>query len=119
MRVFLTFDIEIWCDGWEALDERFPAAFQRYIYGRSPEGDYALPKTLEIMNRHGLLGVFFVEPLFAARGQRHANRDERDRLKAPQKSCMHRSFARQRWRASGASCIPPDSANHSTAAPQI
>jgi hypothetical protein len=67
MRVFLTFDIEIWCDGWEALDERFPAAFQRYIYGRSPEGDYALPKTLEIMNRHGLLGVFFVEPLFAAR----------------------------------------------------
>lgn len=67
MNVYLTFDIEVWCNGWEALDERFPAAFDRYVYGRSAAGEYALPKTLEIMNRHGLLGVFFVEPLFAAR----------------------------------------------------
>lgn len=67
MNVFLTFDIEIWCNDWKALDQRFPAAFQRYVYGRSPAGDYALPKTLEILNRHGLRGVFFVEPLFAAR----------------------------------------------------
>ncbi|WP_068636899.1 polysaccharide deacetylase family protein [Thauera butanivorans] len=67
MNVFLTFDIEIWCNDWNALDERFPGAFRRYIYGRSPAGDYALPKTLEILNRHGLQGVFFVEPLFAAR----------------------------------------------------
>src|SRR5690606_13026751 len=35
--------------------------------GRSRHGDYALPKTLEILNRHRLNGVFFVEPLFAAR----------------------------------------------------
>lgn len=67
MNVFLTFDIEIWCNDWNALDERFPAAFRRYVYGRSPAGDYALPKTLETLNRHGLHGVFFVEPLFAAR----------------------------------------------------
>lgn len=67
MNVYLTFDIEIWCNDWQALDERFPAAFSRYVYGRSPAGDYALPKTLEILNRHGLRGVFFVEPLFAAR----------------------------------------------------
>lgn len=67
MNVYLTFDVEVWCGGWQRLDERFPAAFERYIYGRSPAGEYALPKTLEILDRHGLRGVFFVEPLFSAR----------------------------------------------------
>ncbi len=67
MKVYLTFAIEVWCDGWESLDERFPASFERYVYGRSKQGQYALPKTLEILNRHGLKGVFFAEPLFAGR----------------------------------------------------
>ena len=58
MNIYLTFDIEVWCDGWDALDERFPVAFDRYVYGRSAAGDYALPKTLEIMDRHGIKGVF-------------------------------------------------------------
>jgi hypothetical protein len=72
MNVFLTFDIEIWCDGWDDLDNAFPGSFDRYIYGRSARGDYALPKTLEILNKNGLRGVFFVEPLFATRfGQQH------------------------------------------------
>jgi hypothetical protein len=67
MRVYVTFDIEVWCDGWSDLDGRFPSAFDRYYYGRSPAGEYALPKTTEILNQHGLVGVFFVEPLFSAR----------------------------------------------------
>jgi len=67
MNVFLTFDIEVWCPSWENLDENFPSAFQRYVYGRSKFGAYALPKTLDILVKHGLHGVFFVEPLFAAR----------------------------------------------------
>lgn len=67
MKVYVTFDIEVWCDGWSDLDGRFPAAFERYYFGRSAAGDYALPKTTEILNRHGLTGVFFVEPLFSAR----------------------------------------------------
>lgn len=67
MKVHVTFDVETWCDGWADLDGRFPAAFERYTYGRSAAGDYALPKTLEIMQRHGIRGVFFVEPLFSAR----------------------------------------------------
>lgn len=67
MKLYLTFDVEIWCDGWDDLDGRFPSSFDRYVYGRSPKGNYALPKTLEILDRHGLKGVFFVEPLFAAR----------------------------------------------------
>lgn len=67
MRVYITFDVEVWCDGWADLDRRFPAAFERYYFGRSGAGDYALPKTLEILQRHGLVGVFFVEPFFSAR----------------------------------------------------
>lgn len=72
VNVYLSFDIEMWLDGWIDLDRKFAAGFQRYYYGRSAAGDYALPKTLEILNRHGLTGVFFVEPLFSARfGARH------------------------------------------------
>ena len=67
MNVYLTFDIEVWCGSWIDIDARFPAAFERYCYGRSSAGDYALPKTLEVMRASGLTGVFFVEPLFAAR----------------------------------------------------
>lgn len=67
MNVYLTFDVEIWCNGWNKLDSVFPGNFERYVFGHSRHGDYALPKTLEILNRHGLHGVFFVEPLFAAR----------------------------------------------------
>jgi peptidoglycan/xylan/chitin deacetylase (PgdA/CDA1 family) len=67
VNVHITFDVEVWCGGWDDLDARFPAAFERYCYGRSAAGEYALPKTLETLRRHGLRGVFFVEPLFAAR----------------------------------------------------
>ena len=67
MKIYLTFDVEIWCGEWNDLDARFPASFARYVYGRSAKGNYALPKTLEILDRYGLKGVFFVEPLFAAR----------------------------------------------------
>lgn len=67
MNIYLTFDVEIWCGGWDDLDGRFPSSFHRYVYGQSRKGEYALPKTLEILDRFGLKGVFFVEPLFAAR----------------------------------------------------
>lgn len=67
MKVYLTFDIEIWCNNWAELDQRFPASFDRYVYGRSTHGDFALPATLRILQSRGLCGVFFVEPLFAAR----------------------------------------------------
>lgn len=67
MNVVLSFDVEIWCNGWNRLDAAFPSSYERYVYGRSPKGEYALPKTLEILARNGLRGVFFVEPLFSAR----------------------------------------------------
>lgn len=67
MNVLLTFDIEVWCNSWKTLEQDFPTSFERYVFGRSKEGDFALPKTLEILDRNGLRGVFFVEPLFATR----------------------------------------------------
>jgi peptidoglycan/xylan/chitin deacetylase (PgdA/CDA1 family) len=67
MNVYLTFDVEVWCGGWDRLDERFAASFERYVYGQSPQGRYALPATLDILDRHCLKGIFFVEPLFSAR----------------------------------------------------
>ena len=67
LDVFFTVDVEIWCDGWDDLDRKFPSAYQRYVYGPTRDGDYALPATLKILNDHGLRGVFFVEPLFSTR----------------------------------------------------
>lgn len=67
MQVIVSFDVEIWCNGWTRLDEEFPRAFERYVYGHSRDDGAALPATLDILRRHGIRGVFFVEPLFAAR----------------------------------------------------
>jgi peptidoglycan/xylan/chitin deacetylase (PgdA/CDA1 family) len=66
VNISITFDVEIWCKGWKSLNKDFPDAFQRYIYGTGANG-YALPKTLEILNRNRLKGVFFVESLFSYR----------------------------------------------------
>ncbi|MCB1734732.1 MAG: polysaccharide deacetylase [Gammaproteobacteria bacterium] len=67
LNVFLTFDTEVWCGGWNELDRRFPEAFRRYVYGPTARGDGALPLILRVLNEHGLIGVFFVEPLFSKR----------------------------------------------------
>ncbi len=67
LDVFLTVDVEIWCDGWNDIDGQFPDAFRKHIYGATPLGDYGLPYQLDLLNQHGLSGVFFIEPLFALR----------------------------------------------------
>jgi hypothetical protein len=67
LDVYLTVDVEIWCDGWNDIDQKFPAAFRKYVYGHTNKGSYGLPFQMQMLNEHGLHGVFFVEPLFAAR----------------------------------------------------
>ncbi len=67
LNVFITVDTEIWCNGWNNLDQKFSEYFKKYIYGSTTQGDYALPGTLNILMDHGLPAVFFVEPLFSAR----------------------------------------------------
>ncbi|MGB0720869.1 MAG: polysaccharide deacetylase family protein [Gammaproteobacteria bacterium] len=67
LDVFFTVDTETWCNGWSDLDARFPSAFGRYIHGHTRKGDYGIPLQMKILSDHGLTGVYFVEPLFAAR----------------------------------------------------
>ncbi len=67
LKVFFTVDVEIWCGGWNDIDRKFPAAFQRYVYGRTVHGEYGLRHKLRQLWEHGLAAVFFVEPLFATR----------------------------------------------------
>ncbi len=67
LDVFFTVDVEIWCSGWSDLDSKFPDAFKRYVYGPTPQGSFGLPYQMDLLNRHGLKGVFFVEPLFSLR----------------------------------------------------
>lgn len=65
--VFFTVDVEVWCDGWHNIDEKFPGAFRQYIYGSTAKGDFGLPYQLNVLKQHGLTGVFFIEPLFSTR----------------------------------------------------
>ncbi|WP_395403804.1 hypothetical protein ACHMW6_33850 [Pseudoduganella sp. UC29_106] len=67
LDVFITVDVEIWCNGWKDIDSRFPDAYRRYIHGPTASGEFGLPYQLRVLSEHGLTGVFFVEPLFAAR----------------------------------------------------
>jgi hypothetical protein len=67
LDVFFSVDVEVWCDGWDNLDEKFPEAFQRYVHGPTARGNFGLPYTLQVLSEHGLNGVFFVEPLFSTR----------------------------------------------------
>lgn len=67
LNVFFTVDVEIWCDGWLGIDEKFPSAFRKYIYGPTARGNFGLPYQLDVLTDHGLTGVFFVEPLFSTR----------------------------------------------------
>lgn len=67
LDVYLTVDVEVWCDGWSDIDSKFPASFRQYIHGSTPRGDYGLPYQLKVLRDHGLRASFFVEPLFSAR----------------------------------------------------
>ena len=67
LNVYLTVDTEIWCDGWSNIDAKFPVAFQKYIYGKTGNGNYGLPFQLQLLKEYGLNAIFFVEPLFATR----------------------------------------------------
>ena len=67
MKVLFTVDVEIWPGQWTDIDARFPQAFRRYVYGDTPFGQYGLPLTVQVLRDNGLVGVFFVEPMFSAR----------------------------------------------------
>lgn len=67
LNVFITVDTEIWCNGWDNLDQKFPEYFKKYVYGPTKSGNYALPGKLAILEEYNIPAVFFVEPLFSAK----------------------------------------------------
>lgn len=67
LEVFLTVDVEVWCDGWSDIDTKFPQAFRTYVYGPTTHGNFGLPYQADVLRSYGLTGVFFVEPLFSTR----------------------------------------------------
>lgn len=67
LNLYFTVDVEIWCSGWDNLDQKFPDAFKKYVYGKTSKGDFGLPYKLKVLSDNGLRGVFFVEPLFSLR----------------------------------------------------
>jgi len=66
LDVYITIDTEVWCGGWTDIDESFSDSFRRYVYGPTPQGNYALPATLDILNTYGIEASFFVETLFSS-----------------------------------------------------
>jgi len=67
LNVFISVDVEVWCNGWQNIDQKFPKAFCTYIYGPTRKGDCGLPLELKILQEHGIRATFFVEPLFSTR----------------------------------------------------
>ena len=69
VNVFLTIDVEIWCNGWDNLDKNFSEAFQQYIYGTTPKGDYGLPIQLKMLQDSlGKIGKTFLVCLAPGKG---------------------------------------------------
>tara|TARA_R110002073_G_scaffold75199_1_gene183505 strand:+ start:252 stop:1220 length:969 start_codon:yes stop_codon:yes gene_type:complete len=67
LNVFITVDTEVWCDGWDNLDQKFPEYFKKYVYGPTQNGNFALPGKLSILEEYNIPAVFFVEALFSER----------------------------------------------------
>ena len=73
LNVFLTVDTEIWpyAPGWPvnalpADKADFSQEVDAYIFGKTSRGEFGLPFQMDVLNRHGLKAVYFVEALFAS-----------------------------------------------------
>jgi len=66
LKVLITVDTEAWPRGEAAPGG--PDAFRRHIerdiYGRTPSGDFGVGYQIDVLNAHGLKGVYFVESMF-------------------------------------------------------
>jgi len=66
MNVFYTVDVEVWPSRERPHEAEFLDQVQRHIYGRTGNNECGLPYQLEVLEKHGLKGVFLVEALFAS-----------------------------------------------------
>jgi hypothetical protein len=65
LDVFITVDTEAWPRAADWRETRLRADMDRDFHGRTPEGDFGIRYQMEVLNRYGLKGVFFVESVFA------------------------------------------------------
>lgn len=66
LKVFITVDTEVWpwSRDWRAT--ALKDDLRRDIHGITPEGEFGIPYQMDLLNAHGLKGVFFVESLAAS-----------------------------------------------------
>ncbi|MGC2332867.1 MAG: hypothetical protein WA581_15550 [Candidatus Acidiferrales bacterium] len=66
LNVFLTIDTEVYplTPNWREM--RLRADVDRDIYGVTQDGEFGLRYQLDVLRKHNLKAVFFVEPLFAS-----------------------------------------------------
>ena len=63
LNVYITMDTEVW---WSSSDlKNIQEDFNGTIKGITPYGDFGVQYQIDIMNRYGIKGVYFIEPLFA------------------------------------------------------
>src|SRR6478609_6242763 len=65
LNVFITVDTEVWPLLPDWREAGLTRDIDRDIYGNTPSGSYGISYQMDVLDRHGLKGVFFVEPLFA------------------------------------------------------
>lgn len=65
LKVFITVDVEVWPRNWSLGHAAFQDAWDRYILGITPKGDYGVPYQLRVLEEYQLRAVFLVESLFA------------------------------------------------------
>ncbi len=65
LRVFITIDVEMWPRSMDMRRDDPAALFERDILGRTPTGDFGIEHQMNVLDRHGLRGVFLVEALHA------------------------------------------------------
>lgn len=64
MNVYLTVDTEI-TSGWYRKHgaDHIATIFDKSIVGKTPDGEVGIGHKMDVMDRHGLKGVFFVDPM--------------------------------------------------------
>jgi peptidoglycan/xylan/chitin deacetylase (PgdA/CDA1 family) len=65
LKVFITIDTEVWPLLPDWREDDLARDIDRDVYGRTSQGYFGLRYQIAMLNRFGLKGVFFVEPLFS------------------------------------------------------
>jgi hypothetical protein len=66
LNVLYTVDTELWPWGWDDSSAGMQAAMDLDIRGHTSKGNYGVQFQIDLLDQHGLTGVFLVESLFAS-----------------------------------------------------